>query len=335
MKRFFAIAIIALTAAGSIHSQTLEDFQTAFTDFTGKMAGSLAANSTIGSNWSDAYIGKFPHFGAGVTVGAAFISADGVTPLINAMGASALPPALKSLGVPIPAAVVTLKLGIPFLPLDIGIKGGYIPQSLGNSLQSSTGASVNYANVGIQLRYAILRQNLLLPNISVGASYNYMQGSITAPTAIGAKNFTVATDQGLTTITASDPALALGWTSHTFDFTTQVSKQFLFLVPYLGAGYTFGTSSVTGGVTSTMSAPGYNSPTYGSGISGLNSFFASNGGPTINDQGFTYTATSTTPVLRVYGGLSFRIILVDIDTQVMYVPVTKGLGFSATARVQL
>ncbi len=335
MKRFIAIAIIALTFAGGIYSQTLEGFQTAFTAFTGDMAGSLAVNSTIGSNWSDAYIGKFPHFGVGVTVGAAFINADGVTPLINAMGASALPPALKSLGIPMPAAVATLKIGIPFLPLDIGIKGGYIPPSLGDGLRSSTGASVNYTNVGIQLRYAIIRQNLLLPNLSVGASYNYMKGDITAPTAIGAKTFTVATDMGSTNINASDPALALGWTSNTFDFTTQVSKQFLFLVPYLGAGYTLGTSSVTGGVSSTMSAPGYSSITYGSGISGLNSFFAANGGPNISDQGFSYTATANTPVLRVYGGLSFRIILVDFDTQVMYAPFTKGLGFSATARVQL
>ena len=50
MKRFIAIAIIALTFAGGIYSQTLEGFQTAFTAFTGDMASSLAVNSTIGSN---------------------------------------------------------------------------------------------------------------------------------------------------------------------------------------------------------------------------------------------------------------------------------------------
>ncbi len=329
MKRSLAIAAIALTVAATAYTQTLEGFQTAFSNFTGAMADSLALNSTIGSNWSDAYVGKFPHLGVGATVGSAFIKADSATSLFDSIAPGSLPSELKSLGIPLPAAVATFKIGLPFIPLDIGVKGGFIPTSVGENLKTSTGVAVDYTNFGLQVRYALVKQNLLLPNVSIGASYNYLKGSISAPTNIGAKSFTVATDQGSTTITASDPALALGWTSNTVDFTAQVSKLLLFVVPYAGLGYTVGSSSVTGGVSSTMIT------NYPGGISALNSQLASIGGPEIDDQGFTYTGKSSTPVLRLYGGLSLRIIVLDIDTQVIYVPATKALGASVTARVQL
>lgn len=329
MRRSIAVIAIALTVGAGAYSQTLDGFKTAFTGFAGSVADSLALNSTIGSNWSDAYVGGFPHFGVGVTSGAAFVKAGDATPIFNAMGGAALPDALKTLGIPIPALGATFKIGLPFLPLDIGIKGGYVPPSVGDQLKSATGIGLDYQNVGIQLRYALLKQTILMPNLSIGASYNYQKGMVTAPSGFGAQVFTVPTDQGTRTITASDPALALGWSSNVFDFTAQVSKLLLFVVPYAGVGYTVGASKVTGGVSSTMST------NYPTGIAGLNSFFAANGGPTISDQGFTYTADANSPVFRAYGGLSIRIIVLDIDAQVMYVPTTKALGASATLRVQL
>jgi hypothetical protein len=336
MKRSIAILAIAVIATVGVTSQTLEDFQTAFQGFTSDLAGSLAVNSTIGSNWSDAYVGGFPHFGAGIAVGAAFASSESAKPLFTAMNAS-LPSALDGLGVPIPAAVLTLKLGIPFLPFDVGVKGGYIPPEVGEKLTSSTGVSADYSNVGIQLRYALLKQNLIMPNLSIGASYNFQKGSIKAPTGLAPQTYTVVSDEvgGTSNIDVTSPELSLAWTSNTVDFTAQVSKQLLFLVPYAGVGYTIGKSSVKGGVSATTSSSYVSSGTYGTGLTGLNAFFADNGGPTISDQGFTYSADANDPVLRLYGGLSFKIILLDFDTQVMYVPTTKALGLSATTRVQL
>jgi len=332
-RSIILVSILALLSVGAFAQVTLSDFQSAFEGFASDMAGTLAVNSTIGSNWSDAYVGGFPHFGAGLAVGAAFANADSAKTLFSAMGGS-LPSALDSLGIPIPAAVLTAKIGIPFLPIDVGIKGGYIPPTVGKAINASSGMSVDYTNIGIQVRYAVLKQTVVLPNISIGLSYNYQKGSITAPSGIGSQSFTTPTDQGATTITASDPQISLAWSSNVFDVTLQVSKKLLFVIPYLGAGYTFGTSTVDGGVLSTLHADGYTSGTYGNGIEGLNNFFAANGGPTISDQGFTYTTEASTPVFRVYGGLSIR-ILIDLDLQAMYVPATKSLGASATLRFQL
>ena len=78
MKRSVVALAIALSAAAALYPQsTLAGFETAFSSFAGDMAGSLALDSTIGSDWSDAYIGGFPNFGVGVTAGAAFVSSDG------------------------------------------------------------------------------------------------------------------------------------------------------------------------------------------------------------------------------------------------------------------
>jgi len=328
MRKCIAIAAaILLAASGAFAQVNLSDFQTAFEGFAADMAGTLAVNSTIGSNWSDAYIGGFPHFGVGLTAGAAFASADSAKTLFEATGGS-LPSEFDELGVPIPAAALTAKIGIPFLPIDVGVKGGFIPPSVGKALNASSGMTVDYKNIGVQVRYAVIKQNIALPNVSLGVSYNYQEGSIEAPSGIGSQTFDVTTDLGPTTITASDPKVSLNWTSNIVDFTLQVSKKFLFIIPYAGAGLSVGKSTVEGGVASAVTT------SYTGGVDALNAWFESNGGPTIGDQGFTYSADAKKPAFRLYGGFSLR-ILVDLDLQAMYVPATKALGASATLRFQL
>lgn len=328
MKRTIAIAtLIAALAAGAYAADTLDSFKTNFTSVAGDLATSLAVDSSLGANWSDAYVGAFPHLGAGVYAGAVFTGASSSAAL-SALGVS-LPAELSSYGLPVPALGGSFKIGIPFLPIDVGVKGMYLPSSISDGLLSSSGVSATLTSLGVQVRYAIIKQNLILPNLSIGAAYNYQQGNLSA--SIGdSQSYTVTTDQGTTTISASKPKVAIDWKGNTFDFTAQVSKQLLFLIPYLGAGATFGSSTVNGGVASTLSTD------YAGGISALNSWSAANGGPTISDSGFTYTVTESSPVYRVYGGLSFRILVVDLDLQAIYLPFNGDkLGASLTARVQL
>jgi hypothetical protein len=330
MKRFFAVmAIAAIVSLGAYSQTSLAAFQSGFESFAGDMAGSLAVNSTIGANWSDAYIGGFPHLGVGLTGGAAFVSSSGTKSLFDAMG-QPVPSALSKVGVPIPAAVATLKIGIPFLPMDLGVKAGYIPQSVGKNLIS--GGNVDYTNAGLQLRYDLVKQNLLLPNVSIGAAYNYQKGSVKAPSGIGSQNLTYGSGPSLYTVTMSNPDLNLGWTSNTVDFTAQVSKKLLFVfVPYAGAGLTMGKSSVTGGLDSNITVK----DSSGNPVP-VSTLIAAMGSaaPDFSNTGFSYTANESKPIFRVYGGLSFRLIILDIDAQAMYVPSQKALGGSITGRVQ-
>jgi hypothetical protein len=320
----FALAVVAgvqAFAAGS-KATSLDGLKTAFADFAGPMAGGITIDSTAGNNWSDAWIGSFPHYGVGIATGVAFIGIESASSLFKAMGTS-FPSELNDIGLPLPTVVGTLKIGLPFLPMDIGIKGGYLPAtSLKELLEAD--ATGNYANIGIQLRYALVKQSDILPNVSVGAAYDYQKAGIRI--AYGKAQSYI---YGPATVNATQPVLFAGWDSSTVDFTAQVSKRFFFIIPYLGAGCTLGASSVNGGVESTITTD------YPGGIDKLNEYLATIGGPTLSSAGFDIKVAAADPLVRLYGGFSLRAGIFDIiDIQALYVPLTGAFGASFTTRLQ-
>ena len=319
MKRNIAFAIVIALILGGVampavaQTATFDEFKTAFVDFSDALAGTLNLNSTIGNTWSDGWIGGFPHFGAGLALGSTFAGKDASQALVSAIGQTQ-PSELENLGVPIPAVAATAKIGLPFLPVDVGLKAGIIPQSVGDKLEGLYGVKTDYKNVGISLRGAVLKEKLILPEIALGLSANYLSGSVAAP---------IGSSQTVGTVTFSQPMLDLAWTTKTLDLTAQVSKKLLLiLTPYAGVGYTLGSSEVKGGVSSETNLNAGQ-------ISDLEA-----AGFEVGDTGFLYSTTSKEPTFRIYGGLSLN-ILVALDLQMMYVPATKNLGGSLTARIQL
>ena len=340
MKRFIAAIIGAADVSTGAFAQTSIDFskfQSDLGSFANSMSSALMLNASVGSTWSDAYIGGFPNFGVGVVAGAAFTGKGSVTPLFNDLSA-AVPAAIDQFGVPIPAVGLSAKIGLPFLPIDVGLSGGYIPQSVGDQLKGMTRVSVDYKNIAAQVRVDLLRENLLLPDISLGVGVSYQEGTVT--TSLGSSetllsNQTIGTGSSWS-VTASAPELSLGWKSTNVDATLQVSKSFLIFRPYAGLGYTMGSSTVTGGVASALSVQNNGSP---STVDDLNAAVAaanaSNLYPNFSTAGFTYTTTASTPMFRMYGGLSFEILVLKLDAQVMYVPATQNLGATFMARFQI
>ena len=284
------------------------------------MAGSLNMNSTVGDTWSTAYVGGFPHFGVGLTGGATFVDKATTEKLFSTLGQS-VPSGLDAVGIPIPAAAATFKIGLPFIPLDIGLKAGLIPESVGSSLSNLYGVTADYKNVGLSLRYALLKEKLLIPAVSVGLSANYLEGSVKAPLG-SSQTFTGSNTDSY--VAYSSPKLDLEWVSKNVDITAQVSKKIIFFTPYAGAGLTLGTSKVKGGVLATVDNH----------LDASDQAALEAQGYSFTDQGFTYATTNNSPTFRVYGGFSLDILLV-LDCQVMYVPATKNLGASVTARIQL
>jgi hypothetical protein len=318
---------IALALAGllglSAFGQTLDQFKTAVSDFADAMAGTLALTSSTGSIWSDSTVGSFPNFGVGLSVGTAFTGSDAADKIFTALG-QATPDAFKARGIPIPAMAATFKIGLPFIPADIGIKGMIIPQGVADSLKSLYNVSAQYASIGAAFRYNVVKERFWVPAVTLGAGANYQSGTLVYQ-ASGTNSLTY----GAYTVSYTNPAVKLGWTSLTFDTNVQVSKNILIFTPYLGAGLTFGKSTVDGGVDSTISVSGGT-------LAQLEAALIAAGEPDpfSGQTGFMYTATSTTPYVRLYGGVSLNILLV-LDLQVMYVPATKALGGALTARIQL
>ncbi len=340
MKRcILVLAAISILAAGATAQVQLTDFQSAFQTFAEDMSGVLAANSTVGNVWSHAYVGGFPRFGAGLAVGANFVPADSAEPLFAASGAS-LPSELSNLGIPIPAAALSFKIGLPFLNMDVGVKGGLIPDSASAAL-ASNGVEATFETMGVNIRYALLKDRLVIPAVSIGASWNYLKGS--AQTGLGLPNqtFNYLVDTGggpyddPYAITVSDPDVDLNWEANTFDFTLQVSKNLLIFTPYAGAGITIGTTSVNGGMAAAVDI-------YRDGVlldpvadADVINALEQAAGITISDQGFLVSAESTAPTIRIYGGTSINILILKLDLMASYVPATQALGAQVMARIQL
>lgn len=334
MKRGLAVFAIIALVTGASWAQSFADFKSAFENFSGQMASSLAVNSTVGFTWSDASIGDFPHFGAGLNVGAAFTGEGTASPLFAALGKPVPLEELDQFGIPIPAVVASVKLGLPFLGMDIGVKGGIIWPQLADSLLSSTGVYAEYKNLGAQLRIPILRDEGFIPALSLGFGASYQQGRIKSSLGAGDQTIIEQDINGtLWAVTATDPLLDLGWESMIYDGSAQISKRFFgFLTPYVGLGYSFGSSTVTGGVESVLdfwsdgTQSSYDSLAAAMEAAGLPV-------PDIDVRGFSYTTTNTDPVLRLYGGLSIQIFVV-LDLGVMYVPSSGNFGASVMARIQ-
>ena len=334
MKRFvLVLAALSILVAGATAQVQLTDFQAAFQTFADDMAGVLAANSTVGNVWSHAYVGGFPRFGAGLAVGANFVPADSAEPLFTASGAS-LPSELTNLGIPIPAAALSFKIGLPFLNMDVGVKGGLIPDSAAASL-ASNGVEATFETMGVNVRYAILKDRLVIPALSIGASWNYLRGSAQTGLGLGTQDFEYTVPggpyAGVYTITVTDPDVDLQWEANTFDFTLQVSKNLLIFTPYAGAGFSIGSTAVDGGMAASVSVDKDGSAATADEIAALEQA----AGVTISDQGFLVSATSNAPTIRIYGGTSINILILKLDLMASYVPATQALGAQVMARIQL
>lgn len=340
MKRFVLISMMALAAAGA-WAQDLATFQAGFTTFSVDMASTLSYNATVGNNWSDAYLGSFPHFGVGLAGGITAVPSESLEALFTSMGV-AMPDSIKSLGLPVPAAALSAKIGGLILPFDVGLKAMILPESVASSL-SASGVTADYQLFGGNVRFGLVKEGLLFPDVSIGAGYNRLSGSVKMALDTASQTYTFndgSTDQSLT---VTDPDLSMEWTTNSFDFTLQVSKKFLFIRPYLGTGLSVGKSTVNGGMAAAMlydddtSTPGDEVDVTDAEVAAIKQALADAGldVPDISADGFMFGSENSDPVIRLYGGFSLELLILSLDLQGTYVPSTKSLGASAMVRVEL
>ncbi len=328
MKKLL-VSILAGLIISTAAAQSLETFKTGFESFSNDFAAVLSYNATTGNIWSDAYIKNLPHFGVGVAAGMTLVPVASVDKLFATLNIS-VPAALSNIGIPLPSAAITAKIGGLILPFDIGLKGMMLPGKLKDAL-AGLGITADYNLLGASLRYALIKQNLLLPNVSVGASYNRLAGSISMALPLAPPPLAFGTH----TLSLTNPALEFGFTTDSFDFTAQASKNIIFITPFVGAGLSMGKSNVTGGLKSSLLYDGV--PTDAATIEALKTSLSAAGivVPDVSPEGFMFSIDNVKPVFRVYGGFSLNLFVVYLDTLVMYVPVTKSLGANFMIRVQI
>ena len=310
---FMAIFLIISVSVGGF-ALDLSDLQESVNGFSQTLAGSLPFNSTIGLNWSDAWVGKLipsapPHFGAGLTLGFTTMEFGAISALADKFDFLLPDMPFEMDRFILPAYTAEVRLGGLFMPFDVGLKFGYLPDT--DFLFDAI--SIDYLLVGADIRYAIMEGNVILPKISLGLGLNYLRGGI------GATGPDMTIDHSGGTIDISDPHINFQWHTYTLDFKAQVSKSLLIITPYAGVGASYGRSSA-----------GYSVAADISGDLDIEDI-----GITISDTGMSSMIDNNDFNLRAFGGISLNLALLKIDLTGQYSFKDGNYGASLGFRIQI
>jgi len=341
MKRVLIVLGLLLCLTVGLSAQTLDyaTFADAFQDFAAEVANTLPATAGVaGLSWSPAYIGQFPHFGVGVSLGASTIPYDFVDPLITQLGVT-LPSEFEYLeqwGLPIPAAALDARVGGFLFPFDVGFKIGFVPDKLREKLGK---VNLDYMLVGGDVRIPLLKDRGLVPALSVSGGYTFMRGNVGIPDIVDTGPYVIDTLPGPLageTITVTAPELAFTWQTQSFVAKLQASKNLFIFTPHLGLGAAYGISDAGGGLSSTVTYSGgdINDPAT---VEQIETALAAAGLPVpdLDGESILVSADANGYSFWIYGGTAINILIVKVDLSAMYNIVNGGYGASVNVRVQL
>jgi opacity protein-like surface antigen len=241
-KPILILLVILMLAASQVFALDIDfpTLQKDFEKFSEKMIDALPFYSTIGLNWSDAYIGSFPHFGIGLTAGTITIDEKTITSTLKSLGLQESSSSLLSDKFLLPADSIDARIGIPVIPLDFGVKIGYLSPSWSESLLN---VGIKNTLIGLDVRYVIINSKVFPMRLSVGFGFNYLNGGIskTFSDNINFKGNSI----GLDDFTAKDPTVDFLWSTNTFELKAQASFPYKIVTPYAGAGVSYSWSKVS------------------------------------------------------------------------------------------
>jgi len=343
-KTVLICLVVFMCAAGPLFAQNLDDLQKNANEFSEKMAQALPFYSTMGLNWSDAYIGQItavpPNFGIGVSAGFTTMDFTSIRALMRTFGLS-LPfgddiSVLENIGFPLPGYTAEARIGGIGLPFDFGLKFSYLPQNALNFLYSGDNFGFNNMLIGADIRYALANSKVLPLRLSIGAGFNYLQGGISATFPM--RSFSFDHESIAYSLSPTSPELGIDWRTTTVELKTQISFPYKIITPYLGFGVSYAWSQAGYKVTSPELSI---TRADGSAISDterrlieeilLNRYnltgISGSGFETINK----YTGLNT----RAFGGIAFNLAYLRFDLTGMYEILGRNLGATFGMRFQL
>lgn len=215
MKRIsktLLLLTISLLFLSKVYSNDVERITSSFNTFAQSLNKTIPNAMTQHNVYSEAWIGKLipslpPHFAVGIEGGVTKLDTSALQTITEILNASSIPSSLV-----FPTVAANVKIGGIFLPFDIGFSiMGLDSRNLNTSFKNM---SLSYFSIGGDIRYAIIKENLVLPCISVGVGYYYSRGEL---------NYS-----------PSGANLGIKYDTHTMFASAQVSKTFLFFTPFVG-----------------------------------------------------------------------------------------------------
>ena len=191
-----------------------ENISAGLDDFTFSLIKTAPSTVSHQNMWASGYIGQLldlpPHFGGGISMGMAQLKTDGIATVLKEMG---LDYDVKNLF--LPTLTFDARIGGLLIPFDLGIHGMMIKNPLEFNIQE-TFFSIDYGTVGADIRFPLIKQNTVLPNLSLGFGYAYSKG-----------NAGISVQEETAKVTA-------GYESQILQATVQVSKKILIVEPFAG-----------------------------------------------------------------------------------------------------
>jgi hypothetical protein len=344
MKKMLVVAILLAALTGAAWAQVI-DFgvlETSFQGFADGVANSLPISASIGLNWSHAYIGQFPHFGVGVTVGGMFLPYETIEPIISELGVgTTVPQQLQTYGIPFPTIAAGARLGGFGLPFDMGFKFAIIPEEAKELF--SPDITADFFLIGGDVRLPVVKGKGLIPTLSIGGGYTFIRGRIGITDVSSTETINITdmmtgagvTGPGMDTLVFTDPDLVFTWDTHTIEAKAQASWNALIFTPSIGIGAAYGISNAGGGLSSTMEYYEDGSAIPTSDLTNLQTAFAYYGYPTPSASGFEVVSDANGWSFWVFGGTAINLFFVKIDLSAMYNFLNGDYGGSVNVRVQL
>lgn len=237
-KRIILILTSIFISTGSfVFSQNaVNTMNSHMEDFTTTL-NNVIPNTLTGNNvYSNAWIGKFfpslpMHFSIGVEGGLTKLDTSSLSEAGKMVQIKNIPNSLF-----FPTLALNAKIGGLFLPFDVGLSFMTLDSNKLNILKDSV--DLNYFTIGGNVRYCIVKDKLLLPEVSVGVGYYYSKGDIGKSTSLYGVN--------------------VGYDTKVFLGEIQASKKIVFITPFIGFRAVF-----------SKSESNYNWKAGGSGLDGV------------------------------------------------------------------
>ena len=345
MKKTMIVLLVVLLPAAILSAQVTRDFdqyEAGIQQFAEDVASSLPLNASVGLGWSDSYIGQFPHFGIGASLGFSTIPFETATvvleplDLVDTIRNNEAFQYIEQFGMPLPAYAVEARIGGLLFPFDVGVKVGILPPDFEPG-EFLPGLNLDYTLAGFDVRFPIIEERALIPELSIGGGYNYLRATIGIDGVYG-ENLILdgfeLPDGTPILIEMEDPSVEFNWAANVVDLKAQVSKNLLIFRPYAGVGAAIGFGRAGGGFESALVSPGQDE------IDAINEAAEALGSedtiPDISDLGFSLSAPMPADwAFRAYGGIGISILIVKLDIMVMYDFIGSNFGGNIGLRVQL
>ena len=344
MKKLLLIFGIMLLFTLSLQAQVdyVSEYEDSFQAFADEIAASLPFNATIGLNWADAYIGQFPHFGVGLTVGATSIPYEIMEPVFDMLGNFTLPSELEFIekwGAPLPAYTLDARLGGFILPFDAGVKFGFLP----DEAKVVMPFNMDYMLVGGDVRLALLKGRGVMPDLSIGAGYTYLDGAVYLADVAGGDqviNLVGAPAPTSYDLKVTDPDVTFNWQANVIDLKVQASKKLVIITPYLGAGVSWGSSKAGGGLSSDVKYSEDGGAYTDLTPPDIDVIIAAMEAAGLTPPELTSTSVEVGSqkvdgwAMRAFGGLGFNLWILKLDLSGMYNFTSGSYGVALNTRIQ-